>query len=98
MNEKNSREEAIFDGALQLPPENRSDYVRAATGNDAALLNRIEALLAAHEQGDGPLEESAVPTPGKTIELSLPPVEKPGDKIGRYKILQRIGEGGCGSV
>src|SRR5687767_12778230 len=28
----------------------------------------------------------------------LPPAEKPGDRIGRYKILQQIGEGGCGVV
>src|SRR5690349_3201172 len=28
----------------------------------------------------------------------IPPSEKPGDKIGRYKVLQKIGEGGCGVV
>src|SRR3989441_6414983 len=28
----------------------------------------------------------------------VPLTEKPGDKIGRYKLLQKIGEGGCGVV
>src|SRR3974377_1243009 len=33
-----------------------------------------------------------------TIALSLPVTEKPGDKIGHYRLLQQIGEGGCGVV
>ena len=42
--------------------------------------------------------QPAAPAPAKTIALTLPPLEKPGDWIGQYKILQPIGEGGCGSV
>ena len=34
----------------------------------------------------------------ETISLHLAPSEKPGDRIGRYKLLQQIGEGGCGVV
>src|SRR5207302_1753832 len=26
------------------------------------------------------------------------PAERPGDRIGRYKLLEQIGEGGCGAV
>ena len=37
-------------------------------------------------------------SPGSTIALDLPLTEKPGDRIGRYKLLQQIGEGGCGVV
>ena len=36
-------------------------------------------------------------SPRQTTELS-PLIEKPGDHIGRYKLLQQIGEGGFGVV
>src|SRR5436189_148576 len=45
-----------------------------------------------------PDEPKPAATPAKTLVLSLPPEEKLGDKIGRYKILQKLGEGGCGVV
>src|ERR1051325_9225957 len=38
------------------------------------------------------------PGPGGTIQLNITPSEKAGDRIGRYKLLQQIGEGGCGVV
>ena len=36
--------------------------------------------------------------PAQAIALSFSPTEKPGDRIGRYKLLEQIGEGGCGVV
>jgi len=38
------------------------------------------------------------PYPQGTLVVSVPVTEKPGDRIGRYKLLQQIGEGGCGIV
>src|SRR5437867_7165402 len=45
-----------------------------------------------------PDEPKPAATPAKTLVLSLPPEEKLGDKIGRYKLLEKLGEGGCGVV
>jgi serine/threonine protein kinase/Tfp pilus assembly protein PilF len=99
MSDANSRDEAIFDGALQLPSDQRAGYLKAACGGDAELQRRVEGLLAAHDRSVGPLEQPVVTPPrSPTIMVSLPLSEKPGDKIGHYKILQQIGEGGCGVV
>src|SRR5204863_7359588 len=35
---------------------------------------------------------------GSTVRLGGATAEKAGDRIGRYKLLQQIGEGGCGVV
>ena len=92
------REEAIFDAALQLPPEQRAEHIRQACGDDAGLRQRVEALLAAHEQAGNFMAEPAASARKPTIVLSFAPTEKTGDRIGRYKLLQQIGEGGCGVV
>ncbi len=98
MSEPLNREEAIFDAALQQPDEKRAEYLRRACAGDSELRRRVEALLQAQERAGGFMAEPAAPSARPTIVLSIPPTEKPGDKIGRYKLLQQIGEGGCGVV
>src|SRR5438874_8420582 len=91
------RAEGIFHGALQLSAEQRAGYLKQACGENAELLKQVEILLAAHEKAGRFLEEPvAAAPPSKTVVV--PMTEKPGDKIGRYKLLQQIGEGGCGVV
>src|SRR5438876_522568 len=87
-----NREKEIFEQALDIASaEERSGYVKGACGEDPVLLARVQALLHADETGESFLPEQ----PKATV---VPITEKPGDRIGRYKLLQQIGEGGCGAV
>ncbi len=88
------REKALFEQALDLASSaERLAFLHGACGEDGALLARVQALLQAHEADEGFLPEQP------TGPVSFVPVsEKPGDRIGRYKLRERIGEGGCGVV
>jgi len=87
---------AIFDAAIELPPEQRAAYLDDACSGDDALRQRVEALLRAHESAESFMEKPAVDSGRETSAVK--PSEQTGDRIGRYKLLQQIGEGGCGVV
>ena len=92
------REVAVFSDARRLPSGERAAFLDKACVGDAALRRRVEELLLASDEAGNFLESPAAVAPGGTIRGPAMPAEKPGDKIGRYKLLQQIGEGGCGVV
>ncbi len=98
MIEKQIPEEEIFYRALALGPgEGREEYLEEACGSDAALREEVERLLEAHAEPVSVLNETygGGETPS---DNAIGPIEKPGDFVGRYKLLQQIGEGGFGTV
>ena len=87
-----NRDDEIFSEALDLPVDQRAAFLDRACAGDPAQRTRIDALLAGYEAAEGFLEQPLVePT-------ALVPEAKPGDVIGRYTLLRKIGEGGCGIV
>ena len=88
---------AVFTEALRLPVEERERYLSKACRGDGELRLRVEALLQAYEQAGDFLGRPAADRPPKAAQVPAPG-EKPGEHIGHYKLLQQIGEGGCGVV
>ncbi len=93
-----NREKAIFEQALDCArSEDRATFLRQACAGDAALLERLEALLSAQEAGPRFLPDAPA-TPLTATPASAPGGDGPGSVIGRYKLLEQIGEGGFGLV
>jgi WD40 repeat protein len=104
-----SRKQDILRQALKRKkPQERAVFLDDACGDDAALRVEIEALLAiCEEDRRGPAlnAEAGNALPGEgTTEITptlldeTPLTEGPGTVIGRYKLLEQIGEGGFGVV
>lgn len=94
------RESALFALAVEKPAADRTAFLQAVCGSDSGLRQRLEALLAAHDHPEELLGCGAAATMKATIKLDLPdaPDEAVGQTLGRYKLLEQIGEGGCGIV
>ena len=89
-------EKAVFNIARHIDsPQARSDYLRQACGDDEDSRQRIVDLLRVHAQEQSFLELPAV---AASPTIDQPFAEKVGTQIGRYKLLEQIGEGGFGVV
>ena len=104
MNEFEPSSRTIFLDALGIEDsKERAAYIARACGENASLLRDVQELLGA-QAAAGRFLPDAPARPGSA--LLVPPAaapdprltEKVGDRIGRYKLLQKIGEGGCGVV
>ncbi len=81
----------LFDRALEIPAASRSSWLREHCGDDAALAGTVEALLTSDERAGAFMARlSVAPAPVREAE--------DGRRIGPYRLLRKLAEGGMGSV
>ncbi|MGD2124267.1 MAG: protein kinase, partial [Gemmatimonadota bacterium] len=103
MSEANlDRVKQIFHRVMEAAEPEREKLLHALCGDDGSLREQVESLLAADQAGSDLLnsreldEANAVHAAAEAESESM--IEGPGSKIGPYKLLQVIGEGGFGVV
>ncbi len=89
----------ILADALELPPAERKSFIEQACVDDPAMREEVMSLLVAHEEAGSFLADGT--SDGDTAGAPSPfhsPTPAPGSRLGPYKLLQIIGEGGFGTV
>jgi tetratricopeptide (TPR) repeat protein len=89
-------EESIYHAAAAKPATERVAFLREACRGDQTLQARVETLLESRDQAGDFLETPILGL--DSLPDDTPVSEGPGTVIGRYKLLEKIGEGGMAVV
>jgi serine/threonine protein kinase/tetratricopeptide (TPR) repeat protein len=89
-----SQIETLFLEAIDLPVEQRSEFLNQACAGDRELRAEIDSLLAKDVGSDDPIAQALA----QEAALLLKPPILAGERLGAYRILREIGRGGMGAV
>ena len=88
------RVQALFHDAVDLPPDERLGFLRAACGADATLMSEVLAAVAEDERGSSLLDRGLAQTADRILGNDAAALRE----IGPYRIVRVLGEGGMGVV
>lgn len=96
----------IFEQAVVLEDDERAEFLRSQCGEDEPLRREVELLIEAHHKAkaddfmSADVVERAAPFMVNGASEADEPAEQlaPGQIVGHYRVIQRIGAGGMGEV
>jgi tetratricopeptide (TPR) repeat protein len=86
------RIEELFNAAIELPEAGRTEFLDRACAGQPELRREVESLLTAESEG-----ARAIPEAVGRLAASIEP-EGEGARVGPYRLLRKLGEGGMGVV
>lgn len=92
-------EELLFDAASVFSTtEEQNRFLRFACRGQPELLNRIRMLLGTLAEAEDFFEFEPQVMAGETGEIAVDAGDGLGVEVGRYRLIERLGAGGCGVV